>query len=143
MNIRKYLPVCFTGRTVEDDTLSSTPAQTEPRKKSGKRSTGMLTGLISRSRKASEPDLAVRRKPLAEPGSPIKAAGTRESSNSLQQLFDAHPNVASTAGAAQVSKPPAGHMSDLAPPAGSVAPSPFSGARTWATASTAAIHEIT
>ncbi len=90
MNIRKYLPVCFTGRTVEDDTLSSTPAQTEPRKKSGKRSTGMLTGLISRSRKASEPDLAVRRKPLAEPGSPIKAAGTRESSNSLQQLFDAH-----------------------------------------------------
>ncbi len=143
MNIRKYLPVCFAGRTVEDDTLSSTPAQTEPRKKSGKRSTGMLTGLISRSRKASEPDLAVRRKPLAEPGSPIKAAGTRESGNSLQQLFDADPNVASTAGAAQVSQPPAGHMSDLAPPAGSVAPSPFSGARTWATASAAAIHEIT
>ncbi|WP_197347484.1 hypothetical protein, partial [Ralstonia pseudosolanacearum] len=103
----------------------------------------MLTGLISRSRKASEPDLAVRRKPLAEPGSPIKAAGTRESGNSLQQLFDADPNVASTAGAAQVSQPPAGHMSDLAPPAGSVAPSPFSGARTWATASAAAIHEIT
>ncbi len=141
MNIRKYLPVCFTGRTVEDDTPSSMPAQAEPRKKSGQRSAGALMGLISRSRKASEPDLAVRRKPLAEPGSPIKAAGARERSNpTLQQLFKAAPNVASTAGAGPVPQPPVGHMSDLTPPVGSVASS--AGTRTWATASTQEIHEI-
>lgn len=141
MNIRKYLPVCFTGRTVEDDTPSSMPAQAEPRKKSGQRSAGALMGLISRSRKASEPDLAVRRKPLAEPGSPIKAAGARERSHpTLQQLFKAAPNVASTAGAGPVPQPPVGHMSDLTPPAGSVASS--AGSRTWATASTQEIHEI-
>lgn len=141
MNIRKYLPVCFTGRTVEDDTPSSMPAQAEPRKKSGQRSAGALMGLISRSRKASEPDLAVRRKPLAEPGSPIKAAGARERSHpTLQQLFKAAPNVASTAGAGPVPQPPVGHMSDLTPPAGSVASS--AGTRTWATASTQEIHEI-
>ncbi|MHA6882250.1 AvrE-family type 3 secretion system effector [Ralstonia pseudosolanacearum] len=98
-------------------------------------------GLISRSRKASEPDLAVRRKPLAEPGSPIKAAGARERSHpTLQQLFKAAPNVASTAGAGPVPQPPVGHMSDLTPPAGSVASS--AGTRTWATASTQEIHEI-
>ncbi|MHA6894973.1 AvrE-family type 3 secretion system effector [Ralstonia pseudosolanacearum] len=117
------------------------PAQAEPRKKSGKRSTGALMGLISRSRKASEPDLAVRRKPLAEPGSPIKAAGARERSHpTLQQLFKAAPNVASTAGAGPVPQPPVGHMSDLTPPVGSVASS--AGTRTWATASTQEIHEI-
>ncbi len=141
MNIRKYLPVCFTGRTVEDDTPSSMPAQAEPRKKSGQRSAGALMGLISRSRKASEPDLAVRRKPLAEPGSPIKAAGARERSNpTLQQLFKATPNVASKDGAGPVPQPPVGHMSNLTPPAGSVASS--AGTRTWATASTQEIHEI-
>ncbi|WP_231649571.1 AvrE-family type 3 secretion system effector [Ralstonia syzygii] len=121
MKIKKYLPVCFTGRAAKDTTLSST--QPESQKKGGKRSTGMLAGLISRSRKSSGPDTAARQKPLAEPGSDVRAAGPRERHNStLQQLFNAEPNHASTAGTTQVP--------------------PFADERTWATASAPDIREI-
>ncbi|AXV93485.1 AvrE-family type 3 secretion system effector [Ralstonia syzygii] len=121
MKIKKYLPVCFTGRAAKDTTLSST--QPESQKQGGKRSTGMLAGLVSRSRKSSGPDIAAQQKPLAEPGSDVRAAGPRERHNpTLQQLFDAEPNHASTAGATQVP--------------------PFADERTWATASAPDIREI-
>ncbi len=136
MKIKKYLPACFTGRTVKDTQPSAKP-QSEPQKKSAKCSTGLLTGLLSRSRKSSAPDIAAPQKPVAEPGSPVRAAGTRERRNpTLQQLL-----WASAADSAQVPPPPAGHAPGLASPARPV--SPFADWQKWAAARTPDIGEIT
>lgn len=98
MNIRRYLPTCFTGRTAKDATLSSTQPQPGSRKKGARCSAGLLAGLVSRSRRAAEPGIAGQPKPLAEPGSPVRTAETRERGKpTLLELFNAEPSQASKA----------------------------------------------